>query len=202
MRALKDLGLDVAKGTVSTEGSIKQTKLYLTRLCVVLLLKFCLLSYWLMWLLQLPWLFQITHLTFWLPASHSFLHCIFYSFTFSFLYSGEYLKLHGWVQFCLLFYFLGALNFFFWSCKLKANLYNSWSTPKTHAWAMLLECSHSFCPLLIWRWKYSPIFGILVLVHVRILIFCCFMLIEDWLYILILYHVRPILQGYSNCALI
>ncbi|XP_022133997.1 ACT domain-containing protein ACR12 [Momordica charantia] len=31
MRALKDLGLDVAKGTVSTEGLIKQTKLYLTR---------------------------------------------------------------------------------------------------------------------------------------------------------------------------
>ncbi|XP_022990427.1 ACT domain-containing protein ACR12-like [Cucurbita maxima] len=32
MRALKDLGLDVAKGTVNTEGSVKQTKFYLTRL--------------------------------------------------------------------------------------------------------------------------------------------------------------------------
>ncbi|KAL0557166.1 hypothetical protein IC582_005684 [Cucumis melo] len=32
MRALKDLGLDVAKGTVSTEGPVKQTKFYLTRL--------------------------------------------------------------------------------------------------------------------------------------------------------------------------
>ncbi|KAG6578817.1 ACT domain-containing protein ACR12, partial [Cucurbita argyrosperma subsp. sororia] len=32
MRALKDLGLDVAKGTVSTEGPVKKTKFYLTRL--------------------------------------------------------------------------------------------------------------------------------------------------------------------------
>ncbi|KAJ7974892.1 ACT domain-containing protein [Quillaja saponaria] len=32
MRALKDLGLDVSKGTVSTEGSVKQTKLFIKRL--------------------------------------------------------------------------------------------------------------------------------------------------------------------------
>ncbi|XVE99052.1 hypothetical protein REPUB_Repub03eG0163400 [Reevesia pubescens] len=32
MRALKDLGLDVAKGTVVTEGSVKQTKFFITRL--------------------------------------------------------------------------------------------------------------------------------------------------------------------------
>ncbi|XP_015876368.2 ACT domain-containing protein ACR12 isoform X1 [Ziziphus jujuba] len=32
MRALKDLGLDVAKGTVTTEGSVKQTKFFITRL--------------------------------------------------------------------------------------------------------------------------------------------------------------------------
>ncbi|EXB36980.1 hypothetical protein L484_018358 [Morus notabilis] len=32
MRALKDLGLDVSKGTVATEGSVKQTKIYITRL--------------------------------------------------------------------------------------------------------------------------------------------------------------------------
>ncbi|XP_043720156.1 ACT domain-containing protein ACR12-like [Telopea speciosissima] len=32
MKALKDLGLDVAKGTVTTEGSIKQTKFFITRL--------------------------------------------------------------------------------------------------------------------------------------------------------------------------
>ncbi|KAJ4831733.1 hypothetical protein Tsubulata_031005 [Turnera subulata] len=31
MRALKDLGLDVTKGTVTTEGSVKQTKLFITR---------------------------------------------------------------------------------------------------------------------------------------------------------------------------
>ncbi|GAB2276883.1 ACT domain-containing protein acr12 [Dionaea muscipula] len=30
MRALKDLGLDVAKGIVTTEGSVKQTKFYIT----------------------------------------------------------------------------------------------------------------------------------------------------------------------------
>lgn len=30
MRALKDLGLDVAKGTVTTEGAVKQTKLFIT----------------------------------------------------------------------------------------------------------------------------------------------------------------------------
>ncbi|KAK9283918.1 hypothetical protein L1049_012173 [Liquidambar formosana] len=32
MKALKDLGLDVAKGTVTTEGSITQTKFFITRL--------------------------------------------------------------------------------------------------------------------------------------------------------------------------
>ncbi|CAO2832717.1 unnamed protein product [Amaranthus hypochondriacus] len=32
MKALKDLGLDVSKGTVSTEGAVKQTKLFITRL--------------------------------------------------------------------------------------------------------------------------------------------------------------------------
>ncbi|XP_021908569.1 ACT domain-containing protein ACR12-like [Carica papaya] len=32
MRALKDLELDVAKGTVSTEGPVKQTKFFITRL--------------------------------------------------------------------------------------------------------------------------------------------------------------------------
>ncbi|WRX12186.1 hypothetical protein QQP08_004673 [Theobroma cacao] len=32
MRALKDLGLDVAKGTVLTEGSVTQTKFFITRL--------------------------------------------------------------------------------------------------------------------------------------------------------------------------
>ncbi|KAE8702625.1 ACT domain-containing protein DS12 [Hibiscus syriacus] len=31
MRALKDLGLDVSKGTVVTEGPVKQTKLFITR---------------------------------------------------------------------------------------------------------------------------------------------------------------------------
>lgn len=31
MNALKDLGLDVSKGTVSTEGSVKQTKLFITQ---------------------------------------------------------------------------------------------------------------------------------------------------------------------------
>ena len=34
MKALKDLGLDVSKGTVSTEGAVKQTKLFITRLYV------------------------------------------------------------------------------------------------------------------------------------------------------------------------
>ncbi|KAD4584024.1 hypothetical protein E3N88_21625 [Mikania micrantha] len=32
MKALKDLGLDVAKGTVTTEGSVIQTKFFITRL--------------------------------------------------------------------------------------------------------------------------------------------------------------------------
>ncbi|KAK3408825.1 hypothetical protein EUGRSUZ_J00982 [Eucalyptus grandis] len=32
MRALKDLGLDVSKGSVTTEGAVKQTKFYITRL--------------------------------------------------------------------------------------------------------------------------------------------------------------------------
>ena len=32
MNALKDLGLDVAKGTVLTEGPVKQTKFFITRL--------------------------------------------------------------------------------------------------------------------------------------------------------------------------
>ncbi|GLT50086.1 hypothetical protein SLA2020_235970 [Shorea laevis] len=32
MKALKELGLDVAKGTVLTEGSVKQTKFFITRL--------------------------------------------------------------------------------------------------------------------------------------------------------------------------
>ena len=32
MNALKDLGLDVAKGTVLTDGPIKQTKFFITRL--------------------------------------------------------------------------------------------------------------------------------------------------------------------------
>ncbi|XP_058007560.1 ACT domain-containing protein ACR12 [Hevea brasiliensis] len=32
MKALKDLGLDVAKGSVLTEGSVKQTKVFITRL--------------------------------------------------------------------------------------------------------------------------------------------------------------------------
>ncbi|GAV82048.1 ACT domain-containing protein [Cephalotus follicularis] len=32
MKALKDLGLDVIKGTVNTEGSVKQTKFFITRL--------------------------------------------------------------------------------------------------------------------------------------------------------------------------
>lgn len=32
MKALKDLGLDVSKGTVTTEGAVKQTKLFITRL--------------------------------------------------------------------------------------------------------------------------------------------------------------------------
>ncbi|XP_042511480.1 ACT domain-containing protein ACR12-like [Macadamia integrifolia] len=32
MKALKDLGLDVAKGTFTTEGSVKQTKFFITRL--------------------------------------------------------------------------------------------------------------------------------------------------------------------------
>ncbi|KAI3757162.1 hypothetical protein L6452_04696 [Arctium lappa] len=32
MKALKDLGLDVAKGTVTTEGSVTQTELFITRL--------------------------------------------------------------------------------------------------------------------------------------------------------------------------
>ena len=32
MRALKDLGLGVTKGTVSTEGSVKQTKFSITKL--------------------------------------------------------------------------------------------------------------------------------------------------------------------------
>ncbi|XP_057423512.1 ACT domain-containing protein ACR12 isoform X2 [Lotus japonicus] len=31
MKALKDLGLDVSKGTVSTEGSVKQTKFFITQ---------------------------------------------------------------------------------------------------------------------------------------------------------------------------
>ncbi|KAK6228431.1 hypothetical protein SCA6_000771 [Theobroma cacao] len=35
MRALKDLGLDVAKGTVLTEGSVTQTKFFITRLYIV-----------------------------------------------------------------------------------------------------------------------------------------------------------------------
>lgn len=32
MKALKDLGLDVAKGTVTTEGSVIETKFFITRL--------------------------------------------------------------------------------------------------------------------------------------------------------------------------
>lgn len=32
MKALKDLGLDVLKGTVSTENSVTQTKFFITRL--------------------------------------------------------------------------------------------------------------------------------------------------------------------------
>lgn len=32
MKALKDLGLDVMKGTVTTENSVKQTKFFITRL--------------------------------------------------------------------------------------------------------------------------------------------------------------------------
>lgn len=32
MNALKDLGLDVAKGTVLTDGPVKQTKFFITRL--------------------------------------------------------------------------------------------------------------------------------------------------------------------------
>ncbi|KAL9274141.1 ACT domain-containing protein [Drosera capensis] len=32
MRALKDLGVDVTKGTVTTEGSVKQTQFFITRL--------------------------------------------------------------------------------------------------------------------------------------------------------------------------
>lgn len=32
MKALKDLGLDVAKGTVSTEASLKQTKIFITHM--------------------------------------------------------------------------------------------------------------------------------------------------------------------------
>ncbi|KAK4593334.1 hypothetical protein RGQ29_017449 [Quercus rubra] len=32
MKALKDLGLDVSKGTVATEGSVKQTKFFIKRL--------------------------------------------------------------------------------------------------------------------------------------------------------------------------
>lgn len=32
MKALKDLGLDVAKGTVSTEASLKQTKFFITHM--------------------------------------------------------------------------------------------------------------------------------------------------------------------------
>jgi UTP:GlnB (protein PII) uridylyltransferase len=32
IKALKDLGLDVSKGTVATEGSVKQTKFFITRL--------------------------------------------------------------------------------------------------------------------------------------------------------------------------
>lgn len=32
MKALKDLGLDVSKGTVTTEGSVKQTKFFIKRL--------------------------------------------------------------------------------------------------------------------------------------------------------------------------
>lgn len=32
MKALKDLGLDVAKGTVTTEGSEKKTKFFITGL--------------------------------------------------------------------------------------------------------------------------------------------------------------------------
>lgn len=31
MKALKDLGLDVSKGTVSTEGPVKQTKFFITQ---------------------------------------------------------------------------------------------------------------------------------------------------------------------------
>ncbi|KAG4910077.1 hypothetical protein JHK87_056193 [Glycine soja] len=34
MKALKDLGLDVSKGTVSTEGLVKQTKFFITQSCV------------------------------------------------------------------------------------------------------------------------------------------------------------------------
>jgi len=32
MKSLKDLGLDVSKGTVATEGSVKQTKFFIKRL--------------------------------------------------------------------------------------------------------------------------------------------------------------------------
>lgn len=32
MKSLKDLGLDVAKGTVTTEGSVTQTKFLITQL--------------------------------------------------------------------------------------------------------------------------------------------------------------------------
>lgn len=32
MKALKDLGLDVSKGTVTTENSVTQTKIFITRL--------------------------------------------------------------------------------------------------------------------------------------------------------------------------
>lgn len=100
MRALKDLGLDVAKGTVSTEGSVKQTKFYLTRLWVILFLKFFHLSYCLMWLLDSPLVIQICHLTCCLPACF-----FFYVFTISFLYFGEYHKLYEWAQFFSFFCF-------------------------------------------------------------------------------------------------
>lgn len=40
MKALKDLGLDVAKGTVTTEGSEKKTKFFITGLWVIMLALF------------------------------------------------------------------------------------------------------------------------------------------------------------------
>lgn len=53
INALKDLGLDVIKGTVATEGPVKQTKFYITRLWVppfLLLFCFCFLQLLKLWL--------------------------------------------------------------------------------------------------------------------------------------------------------